>query len=81
MIHEMGIVRKIDNLGRIVFPIEVRNKLGIQIGDSLEIFMDDEKIVFKKYAPGCLFCDFISEIVQYKGKKICASCLEELRHT
>ncbi|WP_326943001.1 AbrB/MazE/SpoVT family DNA-binding domain-containing protein [Aneurinibacillus migulanus] len=81
MMYEMGIVRKIDNLGRIVFPIEVRNKLGIQIGDSLEIFVDGEKIVFKKYAPGCLFCDSISEIVQYKGKKICASCLEELRHT
>ncbi|CEH28174.1 AbrB family transcriptional regulator [Aneurinibacillus migulanus] len=78
--HEMGIVRKLDNLGRVVFPIELRNKLGIQIGDSLEIFVDGEQIVFKKYAPGCLFCDSISGIVQYEGKKICASCLEELKH-
>ncbi|ERI10832.1 AbrB/MazE/SpoVT family DNA-binding domain-containing protein [Aneurinibacillus aneurinilyticus] len=78
--YEMGIVRKIDNLGRIVFPIEVRNKLGIQIGDSLEIFVDGEQIVFKKYAPGCLFCNSISRIVEYEGKKICDSCLRELKH-
>lgn len=51
-----GIVRKIDELGRIVLPIEIRNTLDIKPKDSIEIFVDDDKIVLKKYQPSCIFC-------------------------
>ncbi|MCP1357916.1 AbrB/MazE/SpoVT family DNA-binding domain-containing protein [Aneurinibacillus migulanus] len=78
--HEMGIVRKLDKLGRIVFPIEVRDNLGIKPGDGLEIFVNGEQIILKKYAPGCVFCDSISGIVEYKGKRICTSCLEDIEN-
>ena len=51
-----GIVRKIDELGRIVLPIEIRNTLDIKAKDSIEIFVDDDKIILKKYQPSCIFC-------------------------
>ena len=50
-----GIVRKIDELGRIVLPIEIRNTLDIKAKDSIEIFVDDDKIILKKYQPSCIF--------------------------
>ena len=74
-----GIFRKVDELGRIVIPIELRRSLGIDIKDSLEIFVDEEHVILKKYAPACIFCGQAKDVEQYKGKNICPSCREELK--
>jgi len=74
-----GIVRKIDDLGRIVLPIELRRTLGISDRDSLEIYVDDNNIVLKKYEPACIFCGSTEGIVSYKDKTICAGCIEALK--
>ncbi len=73
-----GIVRKIDSLGRIVLPIEIRETLDIKEKDPLEIFMDGENIVFKKYSPTCVFCDASENLTLYKGKLICPDCIKDL---
>ncbi len=74
-----GIVRKVDELGRIVLPIELRRTLDISIKDSLEIFVDNNQIILKKYEPACIFCNDASDITVYKGKNVCAKCLSELK--
>ena len=73
-----GIVRKVDELGRIVLPIELRRTLDIAEKDSLEIYVDGSSIVLKKYQPACIFCDSAKDITVFKGKNICANCLQEL---
>ena len=75
-----GIVRKVDELGRIVLPIELRRTLDIAEKDSLEIYVDESTIVLKKYEPACIFCDNVKNIINYKGKNICPDCLEELKN-
>lgn len=74
-----GIVRKVDELGRIVLPIELRRTLDISERDALEIYVDGSAIVLKKYQPACIFCDDARDVTVYKGKNICAKCLKELR--
>ncbi len=74
-----GVVRKLDTLGRVVFPIELRRTLNINIGDAMEIFVDSNSILLKKYEPACIFCGEAKEISNYKGKNICASCKTELK--
>ncbi len=74
-----GIVRMVDSLGRIVIPIELRRTLDIDFKDSLEIYVEDDKIILKKYAPACSFCNNASDIQQFKGKNICAECLADLK--
>lgn len=69
-----GIVRKIDDLGRIVLPIELRRVLDIDKDASLEIYVDDESIVLKKYQPACIFCGNAEGVQQYQGRNICACC-------
>lgn len=73
-----GIVRKIDELGRVVIPKETRELLFINIGDSLEIYKDDSEIILKKYAPGCTFCGNMDSLFNYKGVEICEDCKKEL---
>ncbi len=73
-----GIVRKVDELGRIVLPVELRRTLDIAEKDSLEIFVDGSNIVLKKYQPACVFCGETKEIRQFRGKSVCANCLREL---
>lgn len=75
----IGVVRKVDELGRIVLPIELRRALNIEVKDSLEIYVDEEQIIFKKYEPACIFCGDTSEIENYKGKNICQKCLKDLK--
>ncbi len=74
-----GIVRKVDELGRIVLPIELRRTLDIAEKDSLEIYVDDNSIVLKKYEPTCIFCGNSKDVITFKGKNICPACLSELR--
>lgn len=75
-----GIVRKVDELGRVVIPIELRRNLDIDVKDALEIFVEGEQIVLKKYAPACIFCGQAKDVEPYKGKNICPACFEELRN-
>ena len=73
-----GIVRKVDELGRIVLPIELRRTLGIAEKDPLEIYVSGDTIVLKKYQNACIFCDGTHDVHNFKGKNICAACLQEL---
>ena len=75
----IGIVRKIDELGRIVLPIETRRQLDLEPRDGVEIFVDEDKIILKKYQPCCLFCNDGDDIVTFKDKKICKKCLAEMK--
>ena len=74
-----GIVRKVDELGRIVLPIELRRTLDIAEKDAIEIYVDGESIILKKYEPTCIFCGDGRNVENYKGKNICANCMKELR--
>lgn len=74
-----GIVRKVDELGRVVLPIELRRTLDIDIKDSLEIYVENGTIVLKKYEPACVFCGSTSDIKEFKGKNICAECTKEVQ--
>ena len=74
-----GIVRKVDELGRIVLPIEMRRTLDIAERDSLEIFVDEDSIILKKYQPACIFCDNTKDIISYKGKNICPDCINKIK--
>ena len=69
-----GIVRKVDELGRIVLPIELRRTLDIAEKDSLEIYVDGASIVLKKYQPACIFCGSAEDVVNYQGRNICGAC-------
>ena len=73
-----GIVRKVDELGRIVLPIELRRTLDIAERDSLEIFVSEDTIILKKFQPTCVFCDSAKNIISYKGKNVCSACVSAL---
>ena len=73
-----GVVRKVDNLGRIVLPIEIRNTLDIHEKDPLEIFIDTDKIILKKYEPSCIFCGSSCGLVSYHGRNVCMECIENM---
>ncbi|MGM9619561.1 MAG: AbrB/MazE/SpoVT family DNA-binding domain-containing protein [Oscillospiraceae bacterium] len=74
-----GIVRKVDELGRIVLPIELRRTLDIAERDSLEIYVEGSAVILKKYRPSCVFCDSVRDVTDFKGKNVCKRCLAELR--
>ena len=74
-----GIVRKVDELGRIVLPIELRRTLDISERDALEIYVDGSAVVLRKYRPNCIFCDSTKDITEFKGKNVCAKCLKALK--
>ena len=75
-----GIVRKVDELGRIVLPIEMRRTLDIAERDALEIYVEGSSVILKKYKPSCIFCDSTRDITDFKGKNICPKCLKELKN-
>lgn len=73
-----GIVRKVDELGRIVLPVELRRTLDIAERDELEIFMDGDNIVLRKHDAACIFCGSASCVTTYREKNICQDCIQEL---
>ena len=73
-----GIVRKVDELGRIVLPIELRRTLDIAERDELEIYLDDDKVVLKKYEPSCIFCASNRGLVTFRGKNVCMECIQNM---
>lgn len=77
----IGIVRKVDELGRIVLPIELRRKFDIEEKDALEIYTENDCIILKKYEPSCIFCGDAKDIFQFNGKNICRTCAKNLQET
>ncbi len=75
-----GIVRKIDDLGRMVIPIELRKTMNINKKDPMEIFVDNDKIILKKYEPACIFCGSADETIEFKGRTICKECLKNMQN-
>lgn len=80
MLKSTGVVRKLDQLGRIVLPKELRTVLSLKEKDALEIYVDGEEIILKKYEPACVFCGDAREVVNYRGKNVCKKCLEEMKN-
>ena len=74
-----GIVRKVDELGRIVLPIEMRRTLDIAERDALEIYVEGDGIILKKYQRACIFCGNAKDVLGFEGKNVCPDCLEKLK--
>ena len=74
-----GVVRRVDELGRIILPIELRRTFEMSIKDPIEIYTEDDKIILKKFQRTCVFCSSPENIVEFKGKMVCKECLEDLR--
>ena len=73
-----GIVRQIDELGRVVLPIELRRNFDLKEHDRVEISVEDDKIVLKKFEPNCSLCGGVRELTEFHGKLICRKCIREL---
>ena len=73
-----GIVRKIDDLGRMVIPIELRKTMNISKKDPMEIFVDGDKIILRKYEPACIFCGSADDVIEFEGRTICGNCKEKI---
>ncbi|PKM84208.1 MAG: AbrB family transcriptional regulator [Firmicutes bacterium HGW-Firmicutes-11] len=74
-----GIVRKVDELGRIVLPIELRRTLDIEIKDPIEIYVDGDYILLKKYEPACVFCGNAKDVRRVHDKNVCSVCIKEMK--
>ena len=74
----LGIVRRVDELGRIVLPSELRRSLNIEERDTLEIFTNDDQIILKKYEPSCIFLGVGDDLIDYKGRKVSKQAIREL---
>ncbi len=79
MLKSTGIVRKLDELGRVTLPIELRKNLNIKEKDGLEIFVEADTIILRKYEPSCIFCGNARNVTVYKDKNICPDCLSQLK--
>ena len=73
-----GIIRKVDELGRIVLPVELRRSLDIEVRDELEIYLENDRIVLQKFEPSCVFCASSHGLVTYRGKNVCQECIRNL---
>lgn len=73
-----GMVRRIDELGRIVIPSEIRQTMGIRLKDAIEIFIENDRIILQKYQPSCIFCKETEDLVDFGEKRVCRSCIEKL---
>lgn len=74
-----GIVRRMDELGRIVLPSEIRKHMHLTQKDPLEIYVNGDSIVLKKYSPACIFCGDANGIIVYRGRNVCSSCIKVLK--
>lgn len=75
---DSGIVRNLDNLGRVVIPKEIRKLLAINVGDPVEIIKDKNTVVLKKYGNRCVLCDGEEGIVEFLGSYVCIDCRKKL---
>lgn len=75
---DTGVVRKIDELGRFTLPMELRRKMNIEVGDLLEVFVDEESIILRKYIASDIFTGNTEDLIEYQGKKISKKTIFEL---
>ena len=73
-----GIIRRVDELGRVVIPIEIRNKFNIVEKDPIEIYVDRTSIILKKFEPNCIFCGNTKNLIEYNDKLICENCSKKI---
>ena len=73
-----GIIRRVDELGRVVIPIEIRNQFNIVEKDPIEIFVDGSSIILRKYEPNCVFCGSTKDLYEHNEKLICNKCIEKI---
>lgn len=73
-----GVIRRVDELGRVVIPIEIRSQFGISEKDPMEIYVDGSSIILKKYEPNCVFCGSSKKLVEFEGKLICKKCANNI---
>ncbi len=73
-----GIIRKVDELGRVVLPIELRRTLGIEERDPLEIALEEDRLILRKHETACIFCGSCEDLLEYRGKLLCEKCLQEI---
>ena len=78
MIKSTGIVRRMDELGRVVIPMELRNQFKIVEKDPIEIFVDGSSIILRKYEPNCVFCGSTKDLYEHNEKLICNKCIEKI---
>ena len=78
MVRATGIVRRLDNIGRLVLPIELRRTLGLEHGDALEIFIEGSSVMLRRYEPLCVFCGSGGHLTRHHGKQICQHCRAQL---
>lgn len=77
----IGCVRQIDKLGRLVLPSDIRKSLDIEDGkDAVELFVEEDSVIIKKYRPSCVFCGSDDDLITYKKRTICQACLNELKN-
>lgn len=76
-IKSLGIIRKVDELGRLVIPKEVRNVLGLEEKTPVEMYMDNETVILKKYIPGCHCCNETEQLTEIMGLKLCPKCVDK----
>ncbi len=76
-----GVIRKVDELGRVVIPIEIRTQFGISEKDPMEIYVDGDSIILKKYEPNCIFCGSSKKLYEFEGKPICKKCITNISKT
>jgi transcriptional pleiotropic regulator of transition state genes len=79
VLEAIGAVRKVDTLNRVVIPKDICQAMNISPGDHMEVFTDAGTIVFRKYQPGCHFCNSMNNLTTYKGEKICRYCLQDMK--
>ena len=79
MAKSTGIKREVDKLGRIVLPIELRRTMELESGDAVEIYVEGNRVILEKYRPSCIFCGKSEDVIVYKDKNICPTCVAEIR--
>jgi AbrB family transcriptional regulator, transcriptional pleiotropic regulator of transition state genes len=77
--RDTGIVRRVDELGRIVIPMELRRTLGIRVKDPLSISMDGERIIIEKYHDACALCGSEEDVTMVKDRAVCARCVADIK--
>lgn len=73
-----GIIRRVDELGRVVIPIEIRNQFNINEKDPIEIYVEGSSIILKKFEPNCIFCGNTKDLLNYEDKLICSKCSKKI---
>ena len=76
-----GIVRRIDELGRIVLPIELRRNMNLDVHDPVEIFLEGDSIVLRRYESSCVFCGETHGLIAFRGKQLCSACVRQLKES